>query len=96
MSLLFGTVRTTTCSWGKDFVQGEELPQLFNNFDVLVAQPWTSRRELLGLVYGFNLDSLRPDTSFEVRQLSRQAASNDQFIVSGSSQPSQPRLAPFP
>lgn len=94
--MLFGTVHTTTCSWGKDFLQGEELPQLFNNFDALVAQSWTSRRELLGLVYGFSLDSLHPDTSFEERQLSRQAAMNDQFITSGSSQPSQPRLAPFP
>ena len=75
-------------------MQGEELPTLLNNFDALVVQPWMSRRELLGLVYGSSLDSLHPDTSFEERQLSRQAAMMDQFVSSsGSSQPS--RLVPL-
>lgn len=75
-------------------MQGEELPTFLNNFDALVVQPWMSRRELLGLVYGFSLGSLHPDTSFEERQLSRQAAMMDHFVSSsGSSQPS--RLAPL-
>ena len=57
--------------------QGEELSDLLNNFDV--AQQWASRNELLGLVYGYSLDSLHPNMDFEEKQLSRQAALMDTF-----------------
>ena len=59
--------------------QGEELSDLLNNFDALVAQQWASRNELLGLVYGYSLDSLHPNMDFEEKQLSRQAALMDTF-----------------
>lgn len=59
--------------------QGDELPNLLNNFDALIAQQWASRNELLGLAYGFSLDSLHPNMDFEEKQLSRQAALMDTF-----------------
>ena len=50
------------------------LADLLNQFDRLVPQKWNSRKELLQIVYGYGLDDLHPDISFEEQQLARQAA----------------------
>ena len=73
--------------------QGDELPFLLNNFESLVDQPWASRKELLGIVYGSSLDALHPSTEFEEKQLSRQAALMDNFAQSAV-QVTPPRIEP--
>lgn len=51
----------------------EQLPQLLNQFDQLVPQHWDSHKQLLEIVYGFGLDQLHPDTTWEEKQMMRLA-----------------------
>lgn len=49
------------------------LAELLNQFDGLVLQPWNSRKELLQIVYGYGLNDLHPDTTWEEQQMLRHA-----------------------
>ena len=58
----------------------QELPNLLNRFTELVPDQWSSRKHLLELVYGFGLDSLHPDLSFEELQLAKHAEVSEQQL----------------
>ena len=63
----------------------EELPQLLNDFDQLVLQPWDSQRQLLEIIYGHGLDQLHPSTTWEDQQLQRIADLSAQPVTSAPS-----------
>lgn len=47
------------------------LSDLLNQFDQLVPQAWDSHKQLLEIVYGFGLEQLHPNISWEEQQLQR-------------------------
>ena len=64
----------------------ELLPELLERFAELVPEQWSSRKQLLQLIYGHGLNELHPNTSFEEQQMARHAALADQL---GQSTPSK-------
>lgn len=55
------------------------LPELLNSFETLIPQKWSSKGELLRIIYGYGLDELHPDLQFEEQQMARHAALTDQL-----------------
>ena len=55
-----------------------DFPQLLNSFDQLLPQQWSSKKQLLEMVYGFGLDQLHPTTVWEEQQLQRPADQTNQ------------------
>lgn len=55
------------------------LPALLSNFGDLLppATEWNSKRELLEKVYGYGVEQLHPDVTFEERQLAQMALADE-------------------